>query len=63
MKNINYKSKNGLNMGQQHGYWGWYYNSGELLYRGCYDNGKQVGYWEWFSPINYKVDDKTFYIK
>lgn len=49
--------------GQEHGYWEFYYRGGQILCKGCYYNGKEVGYWEWFSPINYKIDGKWFYIK
>jgi antitoxin component YwqK of YwqJK toxin-antitoxin module len=46
--------------GQSHGYWEYYYDNGQLEYKGNYVNGDKHGYWEdyhyngqLYSKVNY----------
>ena len=46
--------------GEKHGYWEYYFDNGQLHYKGSYSNGKQHGYWETYfgnGQLHYK---KTF---
>ncbi len=43
--------------GQQHGYWEYYYQNGQLWYKGNYHNGSRHGCWESYSQngeLHYK---------
>jgi antitoxin component YwqK of YwqJK toxin-antitoxin module len=43
--------------GEKHGYWEWYYDNGQLSYKGNYVNGKEHGYWEYYhsnGQLSYK---------
>jgi hypothetical protein len=43
MKNITNRN----NKGQRHGYQEWYWNDGDLWYRGSYKNGRLIRYEEY----------------
>jgi antitoxin component YwqK of YwqJK toxin-antitoxin module len=47
--------------GERHGYWEWYYDNGQLSYKGNYVNGKLHGYWESYYS-NGQLAYKGFYI-
>ena len=46
MKNKDIKPYNENN--QAHGYWEYYYENCNLMYKGTYVDGKQHGYWEYY---------------
>jgi antitoxin component YwqK of YwqJK toxin-antitoxin module len=40
------------NKRQAHGYWERYWDDGDLMLKGFYNNGKRVGYSEWYHYWN-----------
>jgi antitoxin component YwqK of YwqJK toxin-antitoxin module len=40
------------NKGQRHGLWERYWDDGDLMLKGFYNNGKRVGYSEWYHYWN-----------
>lgn len=46
---------------EPHGYWEYRLNTGELLFKGYYDNNIPVKKWEWFNPNN-EIFSKMFYL-
>jgi antitoxin component YwqK of YwqJK toxin-antitoxin module len=59
MKNKNIKPRNENN--QPHGYFEYYYDNGELYYKGNYVNGIRHGYWEGYN-YNGELENKTYHI-
>jgi hypothetical protein len=48
---------------QRHGYWEVRYrSSGDLIYKGRFDNGVRIGYWEWCYYDDTKLTVKQFYL-
>ena len=51
------------NKGEAHGYWEVYYYTGDLMYKGFYQNGKLVGYEEYYDMyIKCKLTRKKYNI-
>ena len=48
--------------GQRHGYWEFYFNTGQLMYRCFYSNGNANGFAEQYCWTDGKVTEKTYYL-